>query len=336
MRKLAVLSLVSCAACVGAEAAVADLKLGADEVRSPTGLVMKVQNVGLPAGLSASGIPPLGVGVLPSAGRGGDGNFQVTQLGGWSGGAGAIKGYGGQWTIPLSVPPGSAIANTSCDVFNPSPNIAVTFELVSGLSVISSVPIPSSTTVVIRAWHLPAYRAADGESPMLRLSARNSMTGAYASISEQPTVISCALHVPTTIVIPIQNIINTRSVNLNSNGMGGVFGGNVNDPDNGFVTWIPLQLGVGTRISGWRVRVQDSIFGGASSKVASQLSTTTDNSHIPAAIATSSQSSGVGAEETITGAISISTAASTQYWISVYDAVGASNGFVRRLELDLN
>lgn len=140
----------------------------------------------------------------------------------------------------------------------------------------------------------------------------------------------------TTIIIPIGPPLNARAVNLNANGMANVIAGNVNDPDNGFVEYIPLQLPVGTRIAGWRVRVQDSLFGGGSSRIASRLMFTTDNAHVPTAIATSSLSSGVGAEETISGSASVVSAAATQYWISVFDQVGTSTGFVRRLEVDVN
>lgn len=247
----------------------------------------------------------------------------------------------GPWDVPVTLPVGTVLSGFAVGLIDnggATPN-TVQIEIMSStagqLGSITSLG-NGNEQAWTSSW-ATSHTVVGGEVLWFRASPRLA-GGAYASANSTLEGLSLWVGAPAlhTVIIPIQPETNTRGVNLATNGMGNVISGNVSDPNNGFVEYIPLMLSVGTHIGGWRVRVQDSQFGGGSSRISSQLMTTTNNQNIPSTIATSSLSSGVGAEETISATVSLVAAPSTQYWISVYDQVGTASGFVRRLEIDVN
>lgn len=290
--------------------------------------------------VTTSGVPPLGEAVPPISGFPGDGAAVAVAATSWST-PGAVRWHGGQWLMPYSLSPGSVLQNVSCDIWNPTTaapaNVLV--EVVSSNGqVLGASTAPASSSVVIRSWpFLGTHAVVNGEQVIVRLSPTDATTHAWTTGAQDTTVISCAARstTPRTLIVPVQMMINTRTASLGE-GMGNVIAGNVGDPVGGYVQYIPLSLPVGTMIDGWRVRVQDSAHGGASSQISSRLMSTTDNNNMPVSIAQSTNSTGNGMEQTITASsVNVIAAPQTQYWISVFDAVGASDGFVRRLELDI-
>lgn len=152
-----------------------------------------VQNVGLATSAST---PPLGEGISPASGFGGDGAAVVTGIGGWSGGPGAVKWHGGQWIVPYAAHPGSTIANVSCDVV-PRSDVMDTIELVGSNGVIGTSTVPATTAnVIIRSWILPTggYRVADGDQLIVRHTPRDAASGQLTNSSQDMTIISCSAH----------------------------------------------------------------------------------------------------------------------------------------------
>jgi hypothetical protein len=153
-----------------------------------------VRDVGLKTDSAAASVPPSGDGVAPVVGFPGDGAATVTQVGGWSGGPGAIKWHGGQWVIPYDAHPGSVITNMWCDVV---PNATSTdlIELIGSAGVIGSVTVPALTGIVIRAWIIPSpgYTVPDGGPIVVRHSPRNTATGQWTGVADDLTIISCAV-----------------------------------------------------------------------------------------------------------------------------------------------
>lgn len=158
----------------------------------------EVQNVGLQQQIgSASGAPPLGDGIAPLAGAGGDGAPVVTGSGAavaGPAGPGAVRWHGGQWIVPYQGHAGSTVANVSCDVI---PNATSTdlVELVGPAGVIGSVVVPAATGITIRAWpFVGAYAVPDGGHVVIRHSALHVGTGAWTGAGEDLTIISCAVN----------------------------------------------------------------------------------------------------------------------------------------------
>lgn len=149
-----------------------------------------VRDIGLPV----SGAPPLGEGVAPSIGRGGDGTPVVVAIGGWSGGPGAVRWHGGQWVMPYAAHPGSTLQNVSCDVV-PRADASALVELVSSNGqVLGSSTVPATTAnVVIRSWpFVGSHAVLDGEQVLMRISPRDSVSGAWTSATQDMTIINCA------------------------------------------------------------------------------------------------------------------------------------------------
>lgn len=154
-------------------------------------------------GLGDSGVPPLGEGVAPLDGVGGDGSPSVPGKGPAEGAPGAIRWYGGQWLIPYQGRPGSTIQNVSCDVI---PNASSTdlIELIGSAGVIGSVTVPAATGMTIRAWITTPHLIADGEVLVMRHSPRDSTTGAWTTGTQQLTILGCAVNTITPHVLAIQ------------------------------------------------------------------------------------------------------------------------------------
>lgn len=160
---------------------------------TPDVTTMAVQHVGL--SLDAA-IPPLGVGVPPRAGDGGDGAPVVTQVGASSSRPGSIRWHGGQWVVPLSVAPGSVLANAMCSVLT-NPTATDLVELVSSNGgVIASNTVPAASGLNIWTWLIPtaSHVVVDGEQLIIRHSPRDSMSGAWTSASQDLTLVSCAVN----------------------------------------------------------------------------------------------------------------------------------------------
>jgi len=183
----------------------------------PEELALPLRNVGLIGSVSAtadavsqaSGVPPLGEGVAPISGSAGDGATVVTQVGGWSGGPGAVRWHGGQWVMPYSPRSGATLQNVSCDIWNPTTSAPanVLVEVVSSNGqVLGSATAPASTTAVIRAWpFVGAHPVIDGEQIVVRLSATDAMTHQWTTGAQDTTVIGCAVNEARThtIVVPV-------------------------------------------------------------------------------------------------------------------------------------
>jgi hypothetical protein len=152
----------------------------------------EISNIGLSA---AVGVPPLGEGIAPISGRGGDGAPVVVAIGGWSGGPGAVKWHGGQWVVPYSAHPGASLMNASCDVV-PRADASALVELVSSNGqVLGSSTVPATTAnVVIRTWpFVGSHPVVDDEQVVMRVSPRDALTGAWTSEAQDMTIISCAV-----------------------------------------------------------------------------------------------------------------------------------------------
>lgn len=155
----------------------------------------EVMNIGMnSAPLATAAVPPLGVGIAPIDGTGGDGAPAVPGRGPAEGAAGAIRFYGGQWLIPFQGTPGSTIQNVSCDVI---PNASSTdlVELVGDLGVIGSVVVPATTGQVIRAWITAPHAVTNGETFVIRHSPRDRTSGAFTTGVQQITILGCAVNV---------------------------------------------------------------------------------------------------------------------------------------------
>ena len=200
------LGAISCtlpAGCSDGSATIAMLQLG-DEVPLDAGVDAATldaaarpspMNVGLLPGAS---IPPLGEGVAPMGGTGGDGATSVPGKGPAEGGPGAIRWYGGQWQIPYSGRPGSVVQNVSCDVI-PNGQSTDLIELLGPGGVIGSVTVPAITGVTIRAWITVTHAIADGEVLVLRHSPRDVATGGWTTGVEQLTIVGCAVNAVNTL-----------------------------------------------------------------------------------------------------------------------------------------
>lgn len=166
-----------------------------------------VQDVGLQAASgSAAPLPSLGEGYAPVIGSPGDGAATVTQVGGWSGGPGAVTWHGGQWVMPVAAAPGAIVKNVACDV-QPNGTSTDLMELVGENGVIGSTTVPAVTGVTIRSWIIPTsgYTVGDGEHLVIRHSPHDSTTGAWTTAGQDLTIISCAIAAtkPTIITIPL-------------------------------------------------------------------------------------------------------------------------------------
>lgn len=252
-------------------------------------LIAAVQDVGL---AQAAGVPPLGEGIPPVAGRGGDGAAVVTQIGGWSGGPGAVKWHGGQWVLPYSGSPGSTLANAACDVV-PRADATALVELVSSNGqVLGSATVPATPpTVTIRAWpFVGTHTMGDGEQVVMRISPR-ALDGSWTDASKDMTVISCAMRSYQAITVPIA--INGPRAGAAPGFQGDAF------YMSGAIQSAVFQISgvpVGATIVGARVRVRDSASGPTRLNVV--LYPSTDGSQ-GAPIATSSTSSGSGQPQTL-------------------------------------
>lgn len=254
-----------------------------DAYVSPLGVVVPIQDVGLPRQISSgSGVPPLGVGIAPSLGRGGDGDqtAQPQQIGGWSGGPGAVAMYGRQWIIPVHVAPGRTLANVNCDVWNPNTAAAVTVlvELVSSNGgALGSVAATASTSTVSRVWILPpAHQIADGEQALIRIWPRNA--AGWTPASQPVTVISCAINTRR------QHVYKLSALGGTNVGAGGfqVSAGSLTG------NWAPVNegdlLGVALRVqSGERLdQVSSSIYGNSAYTITSTVLAQDDAFHVGA------------------------------------------------------
>lgn len=180
-----------------------------------------IRDIGLPA----SGVPPSGEGIAPISGRGGDGSPVVTAVGGWSTGPGAVRWYGGQWAIPYSAHPGASITNAWCEI-KPRADATALVELVSSNGqVLGSSTVPATAAnIVIRSWPFVGnHQVTDGEQVVMRISPRDSATGAWTSANQEMTVIACSarsLEGNKTIVVPPTSFASsTWSFVVGSNGM---------------------------------------------------------------------------------------------------------------------
>lgn len=162
---------------------------GSDELQTAT-----VQNIGLQANAA---VPPLGEGVSPATGIGGEGAAVVTRVGGWSSGPGAVTWHGGQWVMAYQPRPGQTLANVSCDVWNPTTAAPATVlvEVVSSNGqVLGTASAPASTSVTFRLWpFVGSHVFVDGEQAIVRISPRDATTGAWTSAVQDTTVIGCAV-----------------------------------------------------------------------------------------------------------------------------------------------
>lgn len=179
-------------------------------------MTAEIQYVGISAD---AGVPPLGDGIDPSAGVGGDGSWVTTKIGGWSGGPGAVQGHGGQFVIPYVAHAGSTILSVSCDVV-PRADATDTWDVLgAGGSTIGSFTVPATAAnVIIRGLVTPdlGHRIGDGENVVIRHSFRDAVTGAWTSAAQDMTVISCAVNsVPVVNNGVVGNLPNSRTITLN-------------------------------------------------------------------------------------------------------------------------
>lgn len=262
-----------------------------DAYVSPLGVVVPIQDVGLPRQISSgSGVPPLGVGVAPSLGRGGDGDqtAQPLQIGGWSGAPGAVAMYGRQWVLPVHVEPGRTLANVSCDVWDPntSPAVTVLVELVSSSGgVLGSITASASTSTISRVWILPpAHQVADGEHTLIRISPRNA--AGWTPASQPVTAISCAVNSRVTWSLKLSPLGGTNIGAGVFQVTNGQLSGNWSPTNDGDLLGITIPVGSGERFES----ITASVYGNSAYTITMATFVQDDAFHIGAPLGSSQTS----------------------------------------------
>jgi len=214
----------------------------------------------------------------------------VTQVGGWSGGPGAVRWHGGQWVMPYALKPGSTLLNVSCDVWNPTTSAPanVLVEVVSSNGVLGSTSLPASTSVVFRTWpFVGTHAVADGEQLMVRLSPKDATTSAWTTGAQDTTVIGCAVNTARVAAAGVP-----RTMQVSPLGSGASYPPwNVVIGSGGLI--VPLLMNNGDQIIGLRLRLAD-VTGMA---LALSLQSVIDG--VASTVATSAASSGAGAKQTL-------------------------------------
>jgi hypothetical protein len=270
--------------------------------------------------MATAATPPLGEGVPPLLGAGGDGAAVVTRVGGWSGGPGAVKWHGGQWVIPYSARSGSAIANASCDVV-PRADATVLVELVSSNGgVLGSSTVPATAAnVVIRTWpFVGSHPVTEGEQIAMRLSPQDAATGAWTSAAQDVTAISCSLRTllaQSPLILPFSSFVGSNVFS---------YGG-----PNNFINWsgpwsvyatVPVPDGLA--ISAASATVLDA---GDALLTLSLGSVCASNPTTPQIIASSSQSAGTHKPQVLTIMASQVPSSDCGYFLQVSRSTGGTS-----------
>lgn len=284
-----------------------------------------IQNVGL---VQTAGVPPLGEGVAPIIGRGGDGSPVLVADTSWSTAPGAVKVHGGQLLVPYSGTPGALLQNVACDV-KPRADATDTIELVGPAGVLGTTTVPATTAnVIIRAWIVLSTPrlVADGDIFVMRHSPRDAATGAWTSAAQDMTVISCAANAATTktLSIPLSSPFVTTSAPSASLPLA----------TSASTAVVPFSLPIGSTITATRAVVHDNTAGPTTLKVGLL---TIDGPGTGAAIASNfgPASAGTGAVQAITST-PIATVVQSGRWyaVEVIYATGTASASVAGAEVD--